>query len=262
MVERIEAGRKINCANAKPLIPYKPVRLMTKPAGAAAAVQSDVEAALGPAGEVGGMVPSDMARLMLIPAGVAAPVAGGCTLGEASLASLRHHDPQCCSCSESDNDDELAVPMSAVVPLTAAAIAQLARDDPQCAGSDGSSDGQMPGLVYSSSSDAEEETPGDDTAPPAMPHGMYPAVPPASPSVPIGSPVVMTPVQKRESIGALSPAHKVSEIAACIAAAGLPVSPAVGGSLPGSGPKGGRTKGDIINDALMLVQLPLLRAQW
>ena len=60
----------------------------------------------------------------------------------------------------------------------------------------------------------------------------------------------------------LSPSQKVSEIQASIAAAGLHVSPAVGGSSPGSGPKGGRTKSDIIDDALRQVQLPPLRAQW
>jgi hypothetical protein len=69
MVERIEAERKVNCENAKPPIPYKPVQLMTKPAGAAAAAgHADMEAVLGPAGEVGDAVPNDMARLMLIPA--------------------------------------------------------------------------------------------------------------------------------------------------------------------------------------------------
>ena len=62
-------------------------RCVLEPAGAAAAaVLTDMEAALGPAGEVGDVVSDGMARLMLIPAGVAAPVAEGVTRGDSTLA--------------------------------------------------------------------------------------------------------------------------------------------------------------------------------
>ena len=40
------------------------------------------------------------------------------------------------------------------------------------------------------------------------------------------------------------------------------MSPVVGGGARGSGPKGGRTKSDMIDDALAQVQLPPLSASW
>ena len=252
MVARIEVDRKDNCANARPPIAYKPVPLRTTPAGVAA-VGIASGAIAGPAGEIGGLVPNELAQLMLMPSCAAAPIDGGVTMNAAALAALCRDDPQCADCSS--DESEQAAPMSAGVPLTTSNLAALAMTDPQYGSStDSDSEAGMPVLLHPDvSSDDSDSTTSHVAA--SMLHQVQTPPDPALalPAVPMGSPVMLSIGEKRARVGALSPCQKVSDIDAEIRNIGLVVSPRVGGS-GGTGPKGGRTKSDIINDALAEVQ--------
>ena len=253
MVARIEVDRKDNCANARPPIVYKPVPLRTTPAGVAAVGAAYGGSCAGPAGEIGGLVPNEFAQLMLMPSCAAAPLDGGVMLNAAALAALRSDDPQCDDCSS--DESESAAPMSAGVPLTTANVAMLAVTDPQYGSStDSDSEAGMPALLDPDESSDNGDYASSRVVSSPLQHAQTPLHPtPALPAVPMGSPVVLSISEKRARMGALSPAQKVTDIDAEIRNVGLVVSPRVGGS-GGTGPKGGRTKSDIINDALAEVQ--------